>query len=105
MGSGGSAVSGNVDAQGVLGVIARKNSSFTRCYERSLKNNPDLAGKLAYEISVSEEGHVLDVKFIENTLRSSDVADCVKSILLRMIFPRPKGGPAIFSSVLVFGTT
>jgi hypothetical protein len=103
-GSGGGTVSGNVDSQGVLSVITRKNSSFTRCYERALKANPDLAGKLGYEISVSEEGQVLDVKFIENTLRAPDVMDCVKSILLRLSFPKPKGGPAIFSSVLVFGT-
>lgn len=98
-------VSGNADSQSVLSVIARKNSSFTRCYERALKNNPELTGKLAYELSVSEEGQVLGVKFTEDTLRVKDVADCIKGILLRLVFPAPKGGPAIFGSVLVFGTT
>lgn len=102
---GGGITSGTADQNSVVAIIARKNSSFTRCYERSLKNNPDLAGKLAYQISVSEEGEVLDVKFVEDTLRTREVSDCIKSILLRLVFPKPKGGPAIFSSVLVFGTT
>ncbi|MES2503557.1 MAG: AgmX/PglI C-terminal domain-containing protein [Myxococcota bacterium] len=103
--SAGTLVAGSVDANSVISVISRKNSSFTRCYERALRTNPDLAGRIAYEISVGEEGSVLDVKFTEDTLRARDVLDCIKGILMRLQFPQPKGGPAIFSSVLVFGTT
>lgn len=97
-------VSGTADSSLVLGIIARKNSSFTRCYERALKNNPELAGKIAYELSVSSEGQVIDARFIEDTLRVKEVADCIKGILMRLVFPAPQGGAAIFSSVLVFGT-
>ncbi|MEI6805012.1 MAG: AgmX/PglI C-terminal domain-containing protein [Myxococcaceae bacterium] len=89
----------------VLSIIARKNNAFTRCYERALRNNPALAGKIAYELSVSSDGEVLGVQFTEDTLRVKDVSDCIKGILLRLVFPAPKGGPAIFSSVLVFGAT
>ncbi|MBH1989446.1 MAG: AgmX/PglI C-terminal domain-containing protein [Myxococcaceae bacterium] len=104
--SGNSSVTkGSADQLGVLGTLAKKNSSFTRCYEKALKNSPDLSGKLAYQMSVSAEGSVFEVQFIEDTLRSSDVSDCIRSILLRLVFSPPKGGPAIFSSVLVFGTT
>lgn len=104
MASAAKVVTGSVEQQSVLGVIMRKNSSFTRCYERALKSNSSLAGKLGYEISVGEEGQVIDVKFIEDMLRSHEVTDCVKAVLLHLVFPKPKGGPAIFSSVLVFGT-
>ncbi len=103
--SGGGLVSGNVDQSAAVSVISRKNASFTRCYEAGLRNNPNLAGRVGYEVSVTEEGSVMDVRFVEDSLRSREVLDCIKSILLRLNFPKPKGGPAVLSSVLVFGTT
>ncbi len=103
--AGGGLLSGNVDQVAAVSVISRKNASFTRCYEMGLRNNPNLAGRVGYEISVVEEGSVMDVRFVEDTLRSREVLDCIKSILLRLNFPKPKGGPAVLSSVLVFGTT
>lgn len=102
--SSGSFLSGKGDQNSLMSVITRKNSSFTRCYERSLKDNPNLAGRIGYEISVSTEGHVLDVRFTENTIRSSEVLECIKAILMRLTFP-PLNGPVIFSSVLVLGTS
>lgn len=102
--SGGEVVSGNVNAASALTIIARKNTGFTRCYERGLKNNAHLAGKVSYEISVGGDGGVLDVRFVEDTLKAPDVLDCIKGILLRLRFSPPQGGAAIFSSVLVFGT-
>ena len=99
-----SIASGHADQNSLMGVIARKNSSFTRCYERALKENPNLAGRLAYDITVSQEGHVLDLRFTENTVHSNEVTDCIKAVLMRLVFP-PLREPVIFNSVLILGTS
>ncbi|MBL4819163.1 MAG: AgmX/PglI C-terminal domain-containing protein [Deltaproteobacteria bacterium] len=104
-GTGSALVTGDLEQHSVMNIIARKNSSFTRCYERSLSLNPNLQGRVGYELDVSKEGNVLGIRFVEDALKSRQVLNCVRRILARLNFPKPKGGPAIISSVFVFGTT
>jgi hypothetical protein len=77
-------------------------SGFRRCYERGLNANPDLTGKLVFEITIDASGKVVDLRFVEDTIRMREVVDCVKGILTRITFAAPQGGMASFKSSLFF---
>lgn len=95
-------LSGDIDRRSASAAISKKSSGFRRCYERGLKGNPSLRGKLAFELTIDGSGKVVDVRFIEDSVKSKEVSDCIKSILSRMSFGKPASGLASFRSSLVF---
>lgn len=96
------ALSGSVDRKSMSEAISKKASGFRRCYERGLNANPNLAGKLVFEITIDPTGKVVDIRFTEDTLRSAEVVDCVRGILMRISFANADGGLASFKSSLFF---
>jgi hypothetical protein len=95
-------LSGDIDRRSASSAISKKSSGFRRCYERGLKGNPNLRGKLAFELTIDANGKVVEARFIEDSVKSKDVLECIKGILLRMSFAKPSGGLASFRSSLVF---
>lgn len=95
-------LAGNIDRKGVSSIIARKKAGFQRCYERGLKMDIHLRGKLVFELTIGEEGNVVEVRFLEDTLKSKEVSDCVKGILTRLILPKPQGALATIKNTLAF---
>jgi hypothetical protein len=95
-------LSDGLDKKSASAVIAHKRSGFRRCYERGLKKDPTLHGKLLFEISIGDLGDVLEVRFVENTMQSKEVSECIKSILLRLKFSKEKSGIALLRNTLVF---
>jgi hypothetical protein len=75
------------------GALRRKINLYQHnirtCYERELKNNPDLKGKISIRITIALNGRVSAVEIEENSLNSS-VANCVKRNAQRWSFPKPK---------------
>jgi TonB family protein len=62
-------------------------------YNRELRRNPDLEGKLTVRITVSPEGEVLDCEVVESTLDSPELVSAVlkrvKKWSLPAVAPRP----------------
>jgi TonB family protein len=87
-------------------VINRHNSSIQYCYQRELKQNPDLKGKLAVRFTITPEGKVGDVKVISSTLNSPSIERCVISRIKRWddfgAIDQSKG-EATFRQVYTFG--
>ncbi|MCB9637574.1 MAG: energy transducer TonB [Myxococcales bacterium] len=71
------------------------------CYERQLKNNPDLQGKLSLRITIALNGRVSSVEIEENGLNSA-VGSCVKNAAKRWSFPKPKDDAVTIVLPLVF---
>ena len=94
------------DPDQVSEVINRHNSSIQYCYQRELKQNPDLRGKLVVRFTVTPAGKVKDVKIISSTLNSSSVERCVITRIKRWDdfgAIDPSKGDATFRQVYTFG--
>lgn len=92
------------DAQSIRKVMRRYQGRVKACYERELKGNPDLAGKVALAFLITAEGGVEDVDVVTNTTGNKKLGSCIKREIGRIKFPAGDddveidGYPFLFSS-------
>ncbi|MFQ5707606.1 MAG: TonB family protein [bacterium] len=67
----------------IQGVIMKHNNSMQYCYERQLKRNPNLKGKMVLRITITPQGTVKKVEIISSTLKNRKVEQCVVSRIRR----------------------
>ncbi|MFQ5675198.1 MAG: AgmX/PglI C-terminal domain-containing protein, partial [bacterium] len=67
----------------VQGVILRHNSSIQYCYQRELKRNPNLKGKMVVRFSITPDGSVQDIEIVSSTLSNQKVECCVVNRIRR----------------------
>lgn len=94
------------DSDKVSEVVNRHNTSIQYCYQRELKQNSDLKGKLVVRFIITPEGKVGDVKVISSTLNSSSIERCVISRIKRWDdfgVIDPSKGDVTFRQVYTFG--
>lgn len=94
------------DSDKVSEIINRHNSSIQYCYQRELRQNPDLRGKLVVRFTITPEGKVKDVKIITSTLNNQRIERCVVTRIKRWDdFGKidPSRGDATFRQVYTFG--
>lgn len=95
--------SGEFDSSVVVSAIKLRIGAIKICYERELKRNPSLAGKVTVQFSIQPQGNVTDVNVTGNSTGDSAVAECVASAVRRFRFnPGPKGGSVSYSYPFVF---
>jgi outer membrane biosynthesis protein TonB len=92
---------GTLDTGKLRSYIQRKQPSLRYCYEKELKNSPDLSGKLSIRITIALTGRVSSVEIEENSLNAA-VASCAKANVLRWRFPKPEGEAVTLVLPLVF---
>jgi len=73
-GNGGAVGRGQDDIQVV---ILKHNKSVQYCYERQLKRNPGLRGKITVRFTVTVQGTVENVELVTSTLGNKSVERCV----------------------------
>jgi len=95
-------VTGSIDAKAAGKVFARYNVAMKRCYERSLKRNPGLEGKVELSLVVNTNGKVKRANAKGRSLRDDMVNKCMEGNAMRMEFPPPKGGIARLSKAYTF---
>jgi outer membrane biosynthesis protein TonB len=81
---------GEVDAEVVVKAISRRRSAILDCYERALKRNPDLKGKVTIKFTIGPTGAVVEISAPGNTTGDSEVAACIVSRVRGFRFPKPK---------------
>lgn len=72
-------VIGDVDKQAVTATIRRRMPGLEACYEKALRSNPNLKGKMSYTITINPSGRVTDVKIEEDTVGDSSVRSCTEA--------------------------
>ena len=72
------------------------------CYERELKRDPSLAGKIEIEFTIGTSGRVDEAFVASNRMGSDAVGDCIVSRLKRWRFPKPGGGSVTVSFPFIF---
>jgi TonB family protein len=64
-------------------VIYSHLSAIQSCYERGLRKNPSLKGKVELRITVNPKGHVTNVEIISSTLNNPEVEDRILQVIGR----------------------
>jgi hypothetical protein len=94
--------SGHLDAGQLTREIRSRLGALRACYERSLKRNPSLAGKLLLHLTIAPAGTVSSVDVSSDALDDSELPTCVRAAALRWRFPAPEGGALEVSFPFVF---
>lgn len=72
-------VVGDVDKQSVSATIRRRMPGLEACYEKALRSNPNLKGKVTYTITINPSGRVTDVDIEEDTVGDASVRSCTEA--------------------------
>ena len=95
--------SGVFDPSIVTRQIRARIRAIQTCYERELRNNPTLAGRVLVRFTIQPTGTVSGATAQENTTGSPAVASCVVNTIRRFRFnPGPEGGNVTFAYPFVF---
>jgi hypothetical protein len=93
---------GHVDAAAIAREIRGRRRAIAACYERALKQQPTLAGKLVVRFSLTPAGTVGAAEVDDDTLGAPEVSACIRAVVLRWRFPPLSEGPAELSFPFVF---
>lgn len=95
--------SGDFDQALVVRMIRRRIRSIRSCYERALRQNPNLSGKVKVRFTIQPSGSTSGASAIENTTGNAGLGSCVVSTVNRFRFnPGPTGGSVTFTYPFVF---
>lgn len=93
---------GGIDERGVQMALKRRERGIQQCYERALKSSPKLKGKVIIEWGINEQGRVVQIKTVQNTLGDPKVSDCISDIISRIRFPEATKGIVPVRKTFVF---
>ncbi len=79
--------SADVDRAALSRYIRDRLGAIRGCYERELKRNPSLKGKVVVRFNITPAGRAGDVRIEENTLGSPEVGSCIQGLMRTWIFP------------------
>ncbi len=94
------------DFNSIFPVIKKHEASINYCYERELKRNPNLKGKVVVRFIVTPKGNVSEVTVVSSTLNNEEVQQCIVTRISRWNdFGEVDAskGDATFRHVYVFG--
>jgi TonB family protein len=78
-------------AETVQAVIKARTGQVKACYERELKQNPSLRGKVRVAFTITPSGSVRSTEIVQNTTRSADLSPCVRKAVSGWRFPTAAG--------------
>ncbi|MBK7890165.1 MAG: AgmX/PglI C-terminal domain-containing protein [Bdellovibrionales bacterium] len=89
----------------VMKIVQKHQGQIQQCYERSLMDDANLAGRAEFEWEISAQGSVTSVSVKESNLRNGEkLLDCVKGVFKKMAFPSAKNGASTTPTIgLPFG--
>jgi len=88
-------VMGSLDRGQIQRTISKNLRSIQACYEKALKSNPSLYGKIVVSFTIGPKGTVTSAKIVSATIADYQMQADVLSVFRRMKFPKPPGGGSI----------
>jgi hypothetical protein len=82
-------------------VISEYRTAIQLCYERGLRQDPNLRGRLIVRLTIALKGHASAVDILDNEL-NNQVGECLQRLFRRPTYPCPQGSPAIVELPIVF---
>jgi hypothetical protein len=96
------AVDGQLDPNIIVREVRSRMAAIKLCYERALKRNPNLSGKVVIRWTITAAGTVSGVDVDQDSMNDSEVTNCIKSLVAHWRFPAPSGGSVEVSFPFVF---
>ena len=93
---------GKIDPSAIAREIRGRRKAIEACYDRALKMQPTLAGKLVVRFSLAAAGTVTAVEIDDDSLGAPEVGACIRAVVLRWRFPALDEGAAELSFPFVF---
>jgi outer membrane biosynthesis protein TonB len=93
---------GTLETSKIASAVKGRIGGVKGCYEKELKRNPQLQGKIVMQFTINEGGRVMDVSAKSDSMGEPAVAECIKSQMDRWRFPPPEGGTVTVSFPFIF---
>ncbi|MCY1016063.1 AgmX/PglI C-terminal domain-containing protein [Pyxidicoccus sp. MSG2] len=88
--------SSDVDRAALARYVRSRLKSIQSCYEKELKRNPNLKGKVVVRFVIKPSGRAGEVEIEENTLGSESVGSCIRTTIRNWSFPfKPDSDTAV----------
>jgi len=89
--------------QGKVTKTVRKNMPALRnCYEKALKKNPTLEGKISVKFTIGTNGRVTSASAASDSIGDASVSSCVIDKFRGFVFDKPEGGSVSYVYPIVF---
>jgi Ca-activated chloride channel family protein len=98
-------VSGSLPAEVIRRIAAQTAGRMRLCYERGLRSNPNLAGRVSVRFVIGSNGDVLSAMDGGSSLGDSSTVACVVGVMRSVIFPQPGAGFVTVTLPITFSTT
>lgn len=95
-------VDGSLDPDAIAKVVSSRKRMVQDCYEKELKRDSGLSGKIEVEITIGEDGNVEDARVAKNGVGSEAVGSCIVSRIRRWRFPKPERGSVTVNLPFIF---
>ncbi len=79
--------SADVDREALARYIKARLTAIRGCYEKELKRNPTLKGKVVVRFNITPAGRAGDIRLEENSVGSAEVGLCIVSLMRSWVFP------------------
>jgi hypothetical protein len=79
--------SADVDREALARYVKVRLKAIQDCYEKELKRNPSLRGKVIMRFNILPSGKTGDIEIEENTLGNDAVASCIRTKIRGWVFP------------------
>lgn len=93
---------GTIDPQTVKNFFRTHEGAVKACYERRLKINPMLEGKIDLNIVVHSSGKVGAITRNADSVRDTEMFDCIRRTIRGWKFPQPEGGQVVIAKTFNF---
>lgn len=94
-------VDGELSQTQITRVMRRQLKALRDCYERALKRNRGLSGKIVIRFEILETGRTDSIEF-DDEMGSSEVLSCIRRRAKYWRFPKPEGGSVFVAYPIVF---
>ncbi|WP_225413975.1 AgmX/PglI C-terminal domain-containing protein [Stigmatella hybrida] len=79
--------SSDVDREALSRYVKARLKAIQNCYEKELKRNPNLKGKVVVRFNIKPSGRTSDIDVEENTLGNEAVGSCIRTVIRSWVFP------------------
>jgi hypothetical protein len=94
--------SGPLPPEVIRRVVRAHFNKIRFCYDRALRSQPTLAGKLVMNFTIDPKGGTKGVSVADGTISDPDLRSCVIAAFTSMSFPEPKSGPVVVTYPIEF---
>jgi TonB family protein len=95
-------VDGSLAPDVIMAEVRRRKQAIQNCFERALKRNEGLSGRIVVRFTISAVGKVVSVSIDEDSVGDPEVAACIRGHIMQWRFPAPEGGTVETSIPFIF---